>query len=425
MRIIYNKYYPFKPFLAQNILGMIFCRGRKGSLKPDDINHEYIHTLQQKELLYVGFIIWYYAEWVIRYFKYHNWMKAYYHISLEREAYKHEKDLDYRCHRRAYAWGLDYLRKGSLAHEFVEFLNEIYQFLKEDFSLPKYLYIAFLIACIIIGQVEFHIYDYIIAPSYQNGTSMLRVPIVFACAYFITMVPTVLMSHEGWRLRQWQVWVLPLILVTIDGAGQGFSGYNQWAESLTDVPVEQDYLRMVGSYLFRSVGIIGMLCIFRWATSGQFGLYGVNRNTKYLRIYGMIFLMLLPVFVVVSLTPQFQEFYPRMDIAHVTGSFGVSDWKLILPFEICYANDYLGVESMFRGAMIIGLARWLGPRAVLPMIITYMCVHLGKPDLELCSSVFGGYVLGILAYRTHHLWGGIIIHLGIAMLFEVLGFIMP
>ena len=55
------------------------------------------------------------------------------------------------------------------------------------------------------------------------------------------------------------------------------------------------------------------------------------------------------------------------------------------------------------------------------MAVTYMCVHLGKPDLELCSSIIGGYILGILAYRTHHLWGGIVIHLGIAMFFELIG----
>ena len=32
-----------------------------------------------------------------------------------------------------------------------------------------------------------------------------------------------------------------------------------------------------------------------------------------------------------------------------------------------------------------------------------------------------GYLLGVLAWRTRHLWGGIIIHLGIAMFFEVVG----
>ena len=131
--------------------------------------------------------------------------------------------------------------------------------------------------------------------------------------------------------------------------------------------------------------------------------------------------MLLPLFLLVSFTPQFLEFYPKMQITYYDGAFGWDKLRIAALFELCYANDFFAVESMFRGAMVIGLARWLGPRAVLPMAVTHMCVHLGKHDLELCSSIIGGYILGILAYRTHHLWGGIIIHLGIAMFFELIG----
>jgi hypothetical protein len=110
-----------------------------------------------------------------------------------------------------------------------------------------------------------------------------------------------------------------------------------------------------------------------------------------------------------------------MFITNYDGALGWERWQLIGLFELFYANDFIGVEGMFRGALVIGLSRWLGCRAVLPMALTYMCIHLGKPDLELCSSVIGGYILGVLAWRTHHLWGGIIIHLGIAMFFEVIG----
>ncbi len=421
MLIIYNKYYPFKPFLAQNILGMIICRGKKGCLKPHDINHEYIHTLQQRELLYIGFIIFYYIEWIYRYFQCHNWIKAYDAISLEREAYAHERDLDYKHYRQRYAWALDYLGDKSIGKEIAEFILEIISFIKDDFSLFKYLYIVLLAAAIVIGQTQFHIYDYLIGDSYAKGTSMIRIPFIYSCAYFLTMVPTVLMSHEGWRLKQWQVWILPVILIAIDGAGQGFNLFQKWIEPMKDTPALYDWAFGVSSYLFRGVSIVVLLCLFKWATSGKFGLYGVTRSTRYLRIYGLIFLLLLPIFIVVSTTPQFMEFYPRMSTSILNGP---ADWKYISIFELCYANDYLGVEGMFRGAMIIGLSRWLGPRVVLPMIITYMCIHLGKPDLELCSSIFGGYILGILAYRTHHLWGGIAIHMGIALLFELLGLIM-
>lgn len=47
-----------------------------------DINHERIHAAQQKELLIIGFYLWYLAEWII---------KGYECISFEREA--HQKDM--------------------------------------------------------------------------------------------------------------------------------------------------------------------------------------------------------------------------------------------------------------------------------------------------------------------------------------------
>ena len=194
-----------------------------------------------------------------------------------------------------------------------------------------------------------------------------------------------------------------------------------WAEAHGATAKDRAYLELVGAFAFRSVFIVLSLCVFRWLVEGKFGLYGLKRSGKYLRVYGLIYVLLLPMFLAVSLTPQFLSFYPKMTITTVDGALGWERWQLIGVFEAFYANDFIGVEGMFRGALVIGLARWLGCRAVVPMALAYMCIHLGKPDLELISSVIGGYILGILAWRTRHLWGGIIIHLGIAMFFEAVG----
>lgn len=68
------------------------------------INHERIHTAQQRELLFIPFYIVYIIEWLIRLFQYKNWKEAYYNISFEREAYKHGNDLQYLKHRKLYSW---------------------------------------------------------------------------------------------------------------------------------------------------------------------------------------------------------------------------------------------------------------------------------------------------------------------------------
>lgn len=423
MKIIYNKYFPFGKFLATNICGIIFCRSDKGRLNEVDKNHEYIHTLQQREMLYVGFMLWYAIEWLVRAVQCRSFMKAYYNLYFEREAYHMERNLNYKNMRKPFGWWHLFVKKGTLLHEVGEFIGDIADFIRKDFKLWKYLYVLLVALLIITAQVGYGIYDVIIAPSYDDGTSMLRLPMVYACAYFMILLPTLWMHGELWRMRQWQAWVCPLVLVTIDGAGQGFDHYRQWAADYAVWFKDRYYLQLVGSFLFRSVFILLSLVVFHKLTTGRFGLYGLKRSGKYLRVYALIYIILLPMFLMVSFTPQFLDFYPKMNIAYYDGAMGWNRLSLIAFFEMWYANDFLGVESMFRGAMVIGLARWLGPRTVLPMAVTYMCIHLGKPDLELCSSIIGGYVLGILAYRTHHLWGGIIIHLGIAMFFEAVGII--
>ena len=67
------------------------------------VNHELIHTAQQKELLWLPFYIVYLIEWGIRFCQHRNWHKAYMSISFEKEAYKHGNDLQYLQNRKYYA----------------------------------------------------------------------------------------------------------------------------------------------------------------------------------------------------------------------------------------------------------------------------------------------------------------------------------
>ena len=42
---------------------------------------------------------------------------------------------------------------------------------------------------------------------------------------------------------------------------------------------------------------------------------------------------------------------------------------------------------------------------------------------EAISSFFGGLLLGIISYNTKSIWGGLIIHIGIAGSMEILAYI--
>ena len=127
-----------------------------------------------------------------------------------------------------------------------------------------------------------------------------------------------------------------------------------------------------------------------------------------------------------SFTADIQNFYPKY--AHSGAnlfmrSSGTSEWKLATMFELCYGSNFISVELIFRGFLIFAFSRTLGSWAVLPMVASYAFLHFGKPMGETISSIFGGYVLGIISYNSRNVWGGIFIHLGVAWLMELLGWL--
>ena len=69
----------------------------------------------------------------------------------------------------------------------------------------------------------------------------------------------------------------------------------------------------------------------------------------------------------------------------------------------------------------MAFTRYLGSRAILPMVVVYAFIHFQKPIGEALSSIVGGLVLGVVSYRTKSIYGGIIVHLGVAFLMEIAG----
>lgn len=99
-RVIKTKLVP--KGICLNFFGM-FLTQDKSWIDKYVINHELIHSAQQKELLWIPFYIIYVIEWVIRLCQYGSWRKAYMNISFEKEAYKHGNDLNYLKSRNLYA----------------------------------------------------------------------------------------------------------------------------------------------------------------------------------------------------------------------------------------------------------------------------------------------------------------------------------
>lgn len=93
---------PVKGFTAMNLFGIIFARNEYKPLARRIQNHEAIHTVQMKEMLYIFFYLWYLVEWLVKLFRYGR--NAYENISFEREAYTYQYDYFYLEKRKKYYW---------------------------------------------------------------------------------------------------------------------------------------------------------------------------------------------------------------------------------------------------------------------------------------------------------------------------------
>jgi membrane protease YdiL (CAAX protease family) len=104
--------------------------------------------------------------------------------------------------------------------------------------------------------------------------------------------------------------------------------------------------------------------------------------------------------------------------------YGVQNkWLYHLLYELSYGSDFVSVELFFRGFLILAFIKVAGKDAILPMACFYCTIHFGKPLGECISSYFGGMILGIVVYNTRSIIGGLIVHLGIAWLMEIGGYI--
>lgn len=133
----------------------------------------------------------------------------------------------------------------------------------------------------------------------------------------------------------------------------------------------------------------------------------------HLWIYVVLFLCVLPAVLYASTTPAFRNTYPFYRLAH-RSAFDLWTW------EALYAAQFVALEFFFRGFMLRGLRPALGSNAIFVMIVPYCMIHYGKPLPETLGAIGAGLILGALAMRTRSIWGGVLIHIGVATTMDVL-----
>jgi membrane protease YdiL (CAAX protease family) len=72
--------------------------------------------------------------------------------------------------------------------------------------------------------------------------------------------------------------------------------------------------------------------------------------------------------------------------------------------------DLFGWEFFFRGFILFTFVRKFGAEAIWLQAVPFALAHIGKPELETLSTIFGGFAFGWVAYRTRSFVYPFLIH---------------
>lgn len=91
-------------------------------------------------------------------------------------------------------------------------------------------------------------------------------------------------------------------------------------------------------------------------------------------------------------------------------AYYASQSKPFLQLILDTGLDLFGWEFLFRGFLLFALIPICGPYAILLQAVPFTLAHIGKPELETLSCIFGGSFFGFVAWRTRSFLYPFLIH---------------
>lgn len=192
---------------------------------------------------------------------------------------------------------------------------------------------------------------------------------------------------------------------------------------LSDDPLWNYYWNQIVYWPLRLVVMSFILFIIWKAFYAGESFFGLSIKNFTWKPYLLMLLIMVPLIAAASTQPDFLSMYPKLgDVASILHNVE-RKWFYHLLHELSYGSDFISVELFFRGFLILAFIKVAGKDAILPMACFYCTIHFGKPLGECISSYFGGIILGVVVYNTRSIIGGLMVHLGIAWLMELGGYI--
>lgn len=154
--------------------------------------------------------------------------------------------------------------------------------------------------------------------------------------------------------------------------------------------------------------------VIRWLFRGRLRDFGWqwNQTADHWRGYLLLLSPILVFVVLVSFGEDFVEHYPFYEAAG-------RSWADLLAWECLYLSQFIFLEFFFRGFMLNALRPAMGANAVWVMCVPYLMIHFPKLWLEASGAILFGLFLGILALQSRSIWGGVLVHAGVAVSMDI------
>ncbi len=256
--------------------------------------------------------------------------------------------------------------------------------------------------------------------SYSGWLYWLRTYGFYGLAYFVGVVGYALVFKKQNFWSKPEFWVLSGALLLVPTLNDCANYYRDWGVFEINY-----FVRKVSFNLHCSVVYLAIPCLLMF-------IYEYNPHSKTFfgftatgfdwRTYAIMLAIMLPLLWFVADRPDFLNTYPRYKPSHAEFYWDVPKWLTIGAYELSYALQFLSLELFFRGFFIFALSKYLGQGAVYPMVLIYAFIHFSKPMPEALGSIFGGFILGVVALRTGSVMGGVFIHIGVAWAMEYFAF---
>jgi membrane protease YdiL (CAAX protease family) len=144
--------------------------------------------------------------------------------------------------------------------------------------------------------------------------------------------------------------------------------------------------------LYLIIPMLIVLIIFREKPSVYGFTFGDWKTG--LKLTGFSFLLITPVLWLTAHGNAMKDYYQPQ----VSGL----PWNTFI--------DLFGWEFFFRGFILFTYMRKFGTEALWLQAVPFALAHIGKPEVEVLSTIFGGFVFGWVANRTRSFVYPFVIH---------------